>query len=44
MSSKSNGGEPKKKKKGDKYVVTRNFEKLIYGVILKKMRKTLTIR
>ena len=44
MSSKSNGGESKKKKKGEKYVAPRNFEKLIYGVILKKMRKTLTIR
>jgi hypothetical protein len=44
MSSKSNGGDTKKKKKGDKYVVPRNFEKLLYGVILKKMRKTLTIR
>lgn len=43
MSSKSNG-DGKKKKKGEKYVVPRNFEKLIYGVILKKMRKTLTIR
>ena len=45
MSSKSNGGEiKKKKKKRDKYIVPRNFEKLLYGVILKKMRKTLTIR
>lgn len=44
MSSKTNAGETKKKKKGEKYVVPRNFEKLIYGVILKKMRKTLTIR
>lgn len=44
LSSKSNGEEKKKKRKGEKYVVPRNFEKLIYGVILKKMRKTLTIR
>lgn len=36
--------ETRKRKKGDKYVVPNNFEKIMYGVVLKKMRKTLTIR
>ena len=36
--------ETRKRKKGDKYLVPNNFEKIMHGVVLKKMRKTLTIR